>query len=230
MAHDRDLWCSPYARRWNTRTLTTGASDTWIAGSVYTPIVGWLWVWSVVETGNALGTVVVRVPGPGSLNGTVATSFQLGASGAIMIPFPVVELSITAQGGAVSPTIAAYPVDTSHASGMYSSSVESWDVFELDELSGAAPEKTITTPTGADCFAVFGPSGASDGCTVKRADSAGATPYLVTFDQNAISHGQQTGTPWIPALPGGSVTVKNFANSAEYYEVRWLFDLGTFGR
>ena len=77
---------------------------------------------------------------------------------------------------------------------------------------------------------MFGPSGASDGITVKSADANGNSPYLVTFDQSAIHHGQQTGVPWIPTFPGGSVTINNLANTAEYVTIRWLFRLGTMGR
>jgi hypothetical protein len=228
-SRDLDLWCSPHARLWDKLTIAGGSSQTYISGSNYRPIVGWLWVWKVAETGDALGTLTARIPSKG-IDGVIATDFALGPSGAVLVPFPVVELQISASGGAVEPAIGAYPVDSAHAADMFGRSVQSVEVFQLDAAGGASPSKSITVPTGADAFSVSGPSGASDGCTVKLADASGNAPYLVTFDQNAISHGQQTGTTWSDVLPGGSVTVENKANSAEYFSARFLFELGTFGR
>ena len=228
-SRDLDLWCSKHARLWDKLTIASGKSQTYYSGSNYTPIVGWLWTWKVSETGSALGSVKIRIPGKG-VTGTVATSFEMAGTGAIMVPFPVSELTIEASGGDVDAALGAYPVDSAHAAGMFSSNVESWSVFELDNAGGTAPSKTINVPTGADSFAVFGPSGASDGITVKSADANGNSPYLVTFDQSAIHHGQQTGVPWIPTFPGGSVTINNLANTAEYVTIRWLFRLGTMGR
>jgi len=220
-----DLWCSKYRRHWSVQTISSGASQVFDVGSTHAPVVGWLWVWKTSGSGVPLGTIKVRAPGPGALDGTVATDFTMAPTGSIVVPWPVSELTITASGNDVDTTVAAYPVETSHAASLFPRTVEYWTTFQL-AISGT---KSITVPTGADEWTVEGPSGASDGATIKSADSNGNTPGLYTLSNGSHAWGQGTSTPWRPVYPGGSITVENLANSAEFFTARFRFSLATFG-
>jgi len=224
-----DLWCSKFRRNWPVQTISSGDSQTFEVGSNHAPIVGWLWVWKFAGSGVATGTIKVRAPGPGTLDGTVASDFTLSPSGSVVVPWPVSDLTVTAAGADITLTVGAYPVESSHAAGLFPRWVEDWDVFELTAAGGLEPSKSLTVPTGADLWTVEGPSGASDGATIKNADQNGNTPGLYTLDNNAHAWGVGSGTPWRPVYPAGSITVENLANSAEYYAVRFRFNLATFG-
>lgn len=220
-----------FARRYEPRTIAATETETWKAGEdAVAGVEGWLMtlLTSPGAQSKLQGQLAVRYPWKGA-GGKKFGKFWVASGGLVWIPWPWVELRVSAPAGATSSTVTAsfWPIFVGERPPAGASS----DLFWAESKSvGAGASVSFDAPEGATDFRAM-PAEKSAGTfevTVKGSTQDWA--FWILDGAASSAPGLDVGAGgWreVPPAPSISLSVKNTDVAARVFTVSWRSSLGS---
>ena len=225
------LWNSPHRVGFSEIQILAGVSNAqFAAGSFYCPSAGWL-VHYALDIGNSdqmTGVIECGVPGRRDGLFPLADDFELGTAGVFFVPYPRLQMTLTAGSAASIVAVNMFPVEADDAAiASYPSTLQGCTFLAI----GAGPATVTTTiPLGATDFQVLGSANQLDVLVT----SGGATrqDFSITGSGAAAATAGAQASGWrqIPSSQGtggnlGTIAVTNPAGGAITTALLWRYDL-----
>ena len=226
------MWVHKNSERFVDQVLAPGASVAQEVGDYYCPKAGWLLAWATTITpvsGALTASIAVSGPGPAGLTGTLVQTFSPGTMGQLYIPWPKVNLVVTAN--AILPGVGtwrlnAMPVEDSNQAAGLPMCVDVATDVNLDPLA----EQTFPWFDGATAWSFWGDENTT--AQLEPQDSSGNVRgrWQVGGGPAAgLTVGSGTIQPWRRTIRDGAVRILNSGGAALQGTFFQRYDWRTWG-
>ena len=190
------------------------------------PRIGWIVALQSDQSSSELiGQIRASYPGAGTVQKTIVESFNVKPMDCFFIPWPSVELRLTADSaGTADAQVNFYPVNDAETAVVFKSVLF---YFESTEVEGDSTA-TIDPPDGATGF---WPCLDNQGTLiVSLVDSGGNTLFSFGLGGgNDTDFPQAVGAQYFPLVEGASITAQNESVDPDAITIDWRFDFRHVG-
>ena len=189
------------------------------------PRFGWVVAIQSDQTnGELTGKLEVSYPGAGTTIKTAVENFNIKDIDVFFVPYPHIELSLSASGGSASAQVNFYPINSAESALCFQSILTYWEANQID----AATTETLTPPTGATSF--FPAVNYEQGFNIGVQDASGNVLYQFALGNDSITEfPQSSGQQFFPLKSGATIVAENPGGDAAVITIIYRYDFNEVG-